>query len=260
MKNISLVAAIAGLGFFYTGVTLAEEQNPSPVPISVDLAFLFDRSGSFNDDLETFRTHAARLTNIEERATDLAVGLSSFVDAPCGDFGFRGDFGYQQEMALTKELTMLPKVLKTLYTLDGNDAPESQLEAMKQALTGQGVKVNRGVHSCEKAADIASSNMGWRSKTLKFLFVSTDSKFHQATDYGYPYATNSDEVIQAAQDLGARVFFLFSTDGKVVEPEADKIAQATGGAVSLLSSNSEHFADVVTQHVFHVIDSLEIQK
>jgi hypothetical protein len=223
------------------------QQNP--LPIAVDSVFLFDRSGSFSDDIDTFRQVSGSMTTeLSSRVTDLAIGLASFVDAPCYGFGSARDFGFAQDLSLTTDLGSLTSVLNGLSTLDGNDGPESQLEAMYQSLTGKGRVVNRGDASCRGIADIASSDTGWRRRTLKFMFVSTDSDFHKPTDAGYPYSSTADDVIKAALEQDVRIYFLYAAgDSSTPDSDAFRIAEATGGEVRKLSTDSREMPRLVLE-------------
>jgi len=242
---------LAAAALVLSAAPLAQAQD-GPVPISVDLSILFDRSGSFSDDLSTFRTVSRELTSrVAAQVDDLAVGLSTFIDAPCSGFGAGGEFGFKNEMSLTTDLPALERTLAGLRTFDGKDEPESQLEAMVQALTGKGLTVNRGDSGCRGTADIASSDMGWRSRTLKFLFVSTDSSFHKPTDAGYPYPSTADDVIAAANALGVRVYFLYA--GGTVDANATKIAQATDGEVRKLATDSANMDRVIEELVMEKV-------
>jgi hypothetical protein len=229
----------------------ASARSDDPLPITVDAAFLFDRSGSFGDDLDTFRGVADQLTDsLASRVTDLAVGVTSFVDAPCGNFGQSGDFGFQQNLNLTTDLAGLGRTLNSISVRNeaGKDTPESQLEAMQQALTGEGRIVNRGASSCHGVADIAESDLGWRKRTLKFLFVSTDSVFHKPTTADYPYPSDADSVIEAARAKEIRIYFLIAAGGSdEPDPDAYRIAEATGGEVRKLSADSRELPAMVEE-------------
>lgn len=228
------------------------QASDDAVPITVDLGILFDRSASFNDDIATFRSVSRQMTsNLSAQVDDLAVGLSSFVDAPCNGFGSSGEFGFSLDMSLTRDLSVLEHTLANLNAFDGLDYPESQLEAMVQALTGKGLTVNRGHASCRGVADIASSDMGWRKRSLKFLFVSTDSEFHTPLSAGYPYPSTADDVIAAANALGVSVYFLYA--GDEVDPNAVKIAEATDGEVRKLATNSAGIDQVIESLVMEKV-------
>jgi hypothetical protein len=244
---------------FFCETIPVELEMPLPTleeELGVDVVFVFDRSGSFYDDLATFQTQATTLTTrLGEDLDNLAVGLSSFVDAPCFGFGYGTDFGYELNLALTTELSMLNSVIDTLDIRSGSDGPESQLEAMYQALTGEGVSVTSG--SCAGVASIPPSDMEWRDRSISFLFMSTDADFHQPTDASYPYPHSATNVIDAALELGTRVYTLQSAG--TIDDDAYRIADATGGEVLELDSSSSELVSTVTEAVFNALANTEVQ-
>jgi hypothetical protein len=253
------------IAFFCETIPVTIEM-PLPTPedeLGVDIVFLFDRSGSFSDDLATFRNRANELTTaLGAEIANLGVGLTSFVDAPCDGFGSSGDFGYQMNLAITGTLSELATALGSIDIRSGADGPESQLEGMYQAITGEGHVVTRGAPGCRGVADIAPSDVGWRERALGFLFVSTDANFHRPTDLGssrniYPYPHTPEMVIDAAIDAGVRIFFLQA--GGATDAAAGTIAAATGGQVFTLSSNSAEIVASVTAGVFDALANTEIQ-
>jgi hypothetical protein len=225
-------------------VTLDGEDLPTTG--LVDVAFLFDVSASFADDLATFRTDATDLAERLEDAVgadDLALGLATFSDAPCLTFGFTGDYGYRLDRALSTALGTFSVAVGDLSIRNGNDLPESQLEALYQALVGPGVAIASG--PCA-SADIEPSDMGW-SGGRRFLFVSTDAVFHRPTDAAYPYPHGVDDVIAAAQEGSVVISFLQA--GGVADPAAAIIATATGGGVYPVGSASAGMAEAVVDAV-----------
>lgn len=221
--------------------------------LGVDLVFVFDRSGSFWDDLSTFQSKANELTAIlGSEILNLGVGLSSFVDAPCYDYGSVGDFGYEVNLPITTDLDSLSTVLYSLDIRSGNDEPESQLEALYQTLTGEGVTTSG---SCASAL-IPPSDIGWRSSSVGFMFLSTDASFHYPTGT-YPYPHDYGDVILAALDRGIQIFFLQAAG--LTDTSAYTIATETGGEVYNLTSDSSGMVEAVTSAVFESLANAEVR-
>jgi hypothetical protein len=228
--------------------------------IGVDLVFLFDRSGSFLNDLSMFRAKAAELTAaLSAELPDLRVGLASFIDAPCASFGSPGDFGYELNLALTYDLEALQSALAEIDIRGGSDLPESQLEAMYQAITGAGVvAMDSAYEACRNGvADIPPSDMGWQENRLRYLFVSTDATFHRPTDFGYPYPTDVDDVIEAALEHEIAIYLLQA--GGALDPDAHRLTTSTGGRVFTLSSDSREIVEAVTAAIVDTLTHARVE-
>lgn len=216
-------------------------------------------SGSFGDDLFTWQNNTEAIVNaLKTKISDLRVGLASFVDAPCSGFGYDGDYGYKLELPLTSNFTVFAEKVDNLTIYSGSDYPESQLEAMYQAITGEGVTCNG---TCENAT-INATIPGWGDGRIHLLVVSTDAAFHRPTDTGYdgtpyPYPANVTDVLEAANETGVSISFLFAGydydwDGNVTvndiyqtEPATGEIANATHGIVYTMSSNSSEIVEAL---------------
>lgn len=227
--------------------------DPGTGALGADVMWLVDLSGSFMDDLSTWKSQAEDIANaLASEVSDVRFGLSSFVDAPCSSFGSAGDYGYRLELSLTRNKSNFVAAVQALSLYDGNDWPESQLEAMYQAMTGEGREVTG---SCA-GATIPPSEPGWISGRLRFLLVSTDATFHRPSDSGYPYPTTPDDVIRVAKDMGVRIFFL---DGGGIDSEAARIASETGGSVYSVGSGSGEIVSAIRDALGSSIVSAEVK-
>ncbi len=228
--------------------------DPGSGELGADVMWLVDLSGSFDDDLANWRTQTRDIAGALQRVVpNLRVGLASFVDAPCGEFGFEGDYGYKLELALTDDVGALGERVDDLEIYNGWDEPESQLEAMYQAMTGAGRRVT--VSGCESAS-IPSSSPGWTSGRLRFLLVSTDAAFHTPADAGYPYPTTAADVIDTAKRLGVRIFFFNSGE---LDRSASDIAAATGGAVYDVGADSSELVNAIDEAVNGAVSRAEVR-
>lgn len=239
---------------------------PTTDEIGADIMVLFDRSGSLGDDRETFIMESGEIVDaLASSLPDLRIGLGSFVDAPCSDFGDldQGDFGYELNLPLSGGGTnrVTRRFRNALLDLDikvGGDRPEAQLEAIRQALTGDGLVVDATAFpDCAGVADIAPSDPGFESDRLRFLIVATDDSFHLPTDDGYPYPTSVADVIELALEQGVTIFFLDS--GGLTDMVADEIALATRGDVFELSAASEEVVAAVDDALSTAIGEVEVR-
>jgi hypothetical protein len=239
---------------------------PDPVvgEIGADVMFNVDLSGSFADDLSTFQTRASEvITALQSSMTDLRVGITSLVDAPCSSFGDLswGDYGHRLDLALTNDFDAFQATLDGLVTLNGADWPQDQLESMYQTMTGAGYVVDQGT-ACDDVADIEASTAGWSVERLRFLMHSTDATFHRPGDFGsggvpYPYARTVSEVIETAEETGTIIFILDSGGG--ADAAKVTIAEATGGDVFLLDASSSQIVEAVEQAAQSAVTRATVQ-
>jgi len=230
--------------------------DPETGELGGDFMILFDRSGSFNNDLATFRREVNDIElALADSFSNFRIGLGSFIDAPCLGFGRSADFGYELNLPISAP----GKLSETLDELDirsGADGPESQLEAMRQAMTGEGHIVDPDLFSsCSPVANIMATSPGWDESRVKFLLVSTDASFHRPTDPGYPYQTTVNDVINLASESKTTILFLNSGSSDFASTE---IANATGGTVSDLGSASEGIVSTLKSAVASTITSVEV--
>ncbi|WP_457629429.1 hypothetical protein [Oceanithermus sp.] len=239
-----LVVEIPRGGAVTQSVTV-ELPNPETGELAADVMWLVDLSGSFYDDLDNWRTQTQAIAEaLDAVVPNFRVALSSFVDAPCGDFGDpeSGDYGYRLELAFSDDIEAFSQKVDELAVASGLDEPESQLEAMYQAMTGAG----RSVSGDCAGASIPVTYPDWGSERLRFLLVSTDASFHTPEDLGYPYPTTAEDVIATAEREGVRIVFMNSGS---VDPAAETIAEATGGAVFDVGSDSAELVDAIREAV-----------
>jgi len=228
--------------------------DPESGELGADVMWLVDLSASFGDDLANWQAQTHAIADALQRVvSNLRVGLASFVDAPCGEFGGASDYGYKLELALTDDVAALGGRVDGLNIYNGWDDPESQLEAMYQAMTGAGRRVT--VSGCE-GASIPASDPGWGSERLRFLLVSTDAAFHTPADAGYPYPTSVADVIDTARRLGVRIVFFNSGE---LDPAAEEIAAATGGAIFNVGADSSELVDAIDAAVNGAVTHAEVR-
>ncbi|HAG85043.1 MAG TPA: hypothetical protein DCL61_28810 [Cyanobacteria bacterium UBA12227] len=136
-------------------------------PTKLDLVLLEDLSGSFFNDLPVLKSLVPNLvSSLTSMVPDTLFGVSSFVDKPVLPFGdqFSGDFLYRTDLGLTSDTALLQSSVNSLFTTDGSDLAEGQLEALLQI------------------AVRAKSEIGFRDDAFKVVVLSTDAIFHQAGD------------------------------------------------------------------------------
>ena len=201
----------------------------------VDIMFLVDVSGSYGDDLATFRTQSvAILSSFAEAGVDVQIGVSSFSDYPISPYGGGSDYAFRLNQPLTSNYSLVTTAINNLALLWGSDQPESQLEALFQ--TGE-------------------STTGWREDALPIIFLATDANFHNSDDeVAYP-GHGLNETVAKLIALGIKVFGLQS--GGVIE-DVIEIANLTDGSTFNLSGDSGEVVRAITDAITDVSTNFSV--
>ena len=164
----------------------------------VDVLFLFDTSARFDDDLPFFKADApAIMANIKAVNSNTRFALSTFRDFPLNSWGDIGDFVYRREIDLTWDTLLVENTIQSLSAAGGGDLPGSQLEAIYQSITGEGITYSTYVLP-------GGSRINFRPDAVKIIALWTDAEFHKPSDApDYPGASFT-EVIAAINSLGRR--------------------------------------------------------
>jgi Ca2+-binding RTX toxin-like protein len=145
----------------------AEEIEACP---PLDFIFLVDLSGSFSDDLFSFRAAAREIaSDLRSSNPDVRFAIASFVDLPVSPFGSAGDYLYRAELALTDDAAAFESALNGLSTLNGGDGPEAQWVGLWRAANGVGLSL--------------------REDSSRVIYMATDAPAHTASDYGLDETT-----------------------------------------------------------------------
>jgi hypothetical protein len=190
----------------------------------VDILFLVDVSGSYGDDLSTFRSTTNDLINgFSSFGANVEIALASFQDFPQIPYGSSVDYPYRLDQELTDNYDDVISALNNLSADGGGDEPESQLEAMYQA---------------------SQADTGWREGALPIIFLATDASFHDSdNEEGYPGAGFS-ETVSALNSRDIKIFGLQS--GGSID-DVNSIVDQTDGAAFTLSRDSAEIIAVVEE-------------
>jgi hypothetical protein len=176
--NESHAQLIAPIYFEKKGVCSCEGKD-------IDVVFLQDRSGSFQDDIATVDMI---LPGIESELALVAAharfGAAAFIDKDLAPFGGHGDYIYRFDLALGASAGgAYPGTAS-----GGADTKESQLDALMQ------VALN-------------SSSYGFAPTAFKYVVLMSDALYHRAGDCG-PHkctsgANNGDTAIDLREDYAS---------------------------------------------------------
>ena len=151
---------------------------------ALEMVLLEDLSGSFGDDVSTVRGLADDLiAAVSGLATDVELGLASFIDKPISPFGSTSDHEYQTELALTSDYDAWKAALDGLVLGSGSDGPESQLTGLMQTA-------------------LRTAEVGWSSDALKVVVLATDAVPHMAGDFVGVPSNDGDDVTDGPGDDG----------------------------------------------------------
>lgn len=195
---------------------------------SLDLVFIQDISGSFGDDLDTVNSIVDSLMNsITNKISDTRFGLTTFSDIPDEGKGYgnEGDSPFTLVLPLTSNKVALKQAYASLELEGGNDGPESQLIALRQACLAP---------------------LGYRANSKKVLLLLTDDNYHtNSEDSRYP---TEESVVQAINELGA--FTVFGVSDSATGRAYENLKNVLRGLTTIIGNSSQSLADAV-------IDGLE---
>jgi Ca2+-binding RTX toxin-like protein len=218
----------------------------------LDLVLLQDLSGSFSDDVVTVQGLVPNLvTAVLGLQPNTYFGVSSFVDKPLSPFGVAGDYVYQTDLALTGNATDFQNAVNGLIVRNGNDTPESQIEALMQL-------------------GLRPSEVGFRTGTFRAVVLATDAPFHLAGDAGSLPANNGDAVLDgggAGEDyptieqvraalIGQGIIPIFAVTAGNEATYQDLVAQLGFGTVVNLSSDSSDIVAAITAGITSITESV----
>lgn len=228
-------------------------------PAKLDVLLLIDVTSSFGDDLPNIRTLAPGLAQeIRAMVPDSRFGLATFADFPFEIYGSRlgGDYAYRLDQDLTSDIATWLGAVNAIKLKEGGDLPESQYEALFQAVTGAGLEIPLPAFQDGDFLDLGEiapgQNASFRADATKIIVLLTDTSFHQPGDtctfcpLPYPGA-GRDTAVAALQEAGVKVI---SVKAPGASTQMDDIAAATRGAVTSTASDSSDLAQ-------SVIDGLE---
>ncbi len=209
---------------------------------TVDLMFMVDVTGSYEDDIETFRRKASEIVMAARGfGADVKIGLASFSTIAnwtttyrCGFLGFYtctagggpDDYPYRLDLALTNDYQRFDEALdglRIVYSRYDNQL-ETQLDALFEVAQDKIVR--------------------WRPGALRLAFLATDEEFSEKDQWptfpGKEYA----ETVEQLKQRDIKVWGIPS--GGSLE-DVDRISSDTGGAQFPLARDSSEIVEALIQ-------------
>jgi hypothetical protein len=189
-----------------TGVTT------SPPVGGVDVIFIVDVTGSTSGIRPEYRAMIESLAAIYEAfAPASQYALTYFMDFPFSPYGSGSDVAYAIQTDFVATPAELQTPLDNLPDGNGADTPESQYTAVRQAITGSGVKLNAD-GDYNDAGEIAPTSLSYSSFNLNSYYLFTyPVDFHNSDEESNypvshstpvpPFNENADSACSRVQTL-----------------------------------------------------------
>ncbi|WP_428242231.1 hypothetical protein [Gynuella sp.] len=158
-----------------------------------DVILILDVTGSTGALLPNWQTKIITdfIAPLSLGSSGTRFALVSHRDFPYSPYGGSSDYGYRVEAPLDADTTDLITALDALSSSGGGDAPESQLEALRQAISGSGLDLNGDGDYLDKG-DIKPKLLGINPSTPQVLIFhfTYPLSFHNypAIEVNYPYS------------------------------------------------------------------------
>ncbi len=187
-----------------------------------DVVFLVDTTASMENEIATIR---ARLRDrivpaIRQAIPDSELAVTTFADFPVVNYGEPGkDEPFQLMVPRTANITLAQAAVDAITLGDGRDVPESQVEALFQLATGQGLSPY-----VPPSLGCPTGGLGYaclRPDALPVVLLFTDAEMHNGPGGVNPYDPGRlgvtphtfDEAMAQLNGLGAKVIGFDSGDG-----------------------------------------------
>ena len=259
----------ASVPVYITGNSLlwtTEELSFDVEYATADIAFVLDTTCSMSalasqvaSDFNNIAT--ALYTDIP----NLTFGVAVYQDYLYASYGSSGDAPFVLRRQQTDDISAVQSSLSSVSIAGGNDSPESSLEALYQAATGEGYDTNcNGTFNSgdvkpfvQNAADAFGGNesgtyisttsgggseggMGFREGVLPIIIYATDNELRDPDgSYGSPGGCNQDagmsDTVSALNDMGAVVIGVgvnVSSGSRVIS-QMETLATAVGSTADL---------------------------
>ena len=189
-----------------------------------DVAFLIDTTASMTQEIEQIRRDLRDriVPGIRAAIPDAQLAVATFADFPapvCG-YGELDDNPFRLVLPSTEDIPRVQSALNSLMLGNGRDEPESQVEALYQLATGEGL--GRYVPASFGCAAGGFGYPCFRTDALPVVIMVTDAPFHNGPRGAEPYDCRADldvephsynDAVTALDAGGIRAIGLYSGPG-----------------------------------------------
>ncbi len=185
--------------------------------LSADVFFLIDCTGSMRGEINNIQRGLTNtiVPGVMAQIPDVMFGVGALGDFPVEGFGAPGDAPFEMRRAITDDIGAVQSAIDGLPFWDGDDLPESQVEALYQVASAEGLEP-----FVPRAPGCARPGLGYpcfREGSQPVVVMVTDAPFHNGPGgvYSYegiaPRPHSFDDAVNAATDLGLRVIGISSS-------------------------------------------------
>lgn len=189
-----------------------------------DVVFLLDVTASMREELDEVkdRLQDRIAPAIDSAIPDAELAVATFADFPIrGLYGGDDDLPFELRLPMTDDITAVQAALGSISLGNGEDPPESQVEALYQLVTGEGREPY--VSASSGCPNGGTGYACFRSDALPVILLFTDAPFHNGPENAHPYdlrnfpgrvspATYS-EAVSELRRIDARVIGFDSGNG-----------------------------------------------
>ncbi|MBI5503130.1 MAG: hypothetical protein HY907_22990 [Deltaproteobacteria bacterium] len=153
-----------------------------------DLFLLIDASRTMTEEIDALQASMTStiLPELRARIPDIALGVGWFSDFAVDPYGEAGDRPFELLQTVTLDATSVQLAVNNLPSAAGGDSAGSQVEALYQSATGEGL----GSWVSPHAGPDCRGAPCFRSGAMPIVVLLTDGPFHNGAPggFGAPYA------------------------------------------------------------------------
>lgn len=204
---------------------------------NADIVFLIDATASMRQEIEQIRKRLRdRIApGINEAIPGARLGVATFADFPAGNYGDPAtDYPFRLHLRTSSELEQVQAAVDSIRLGNGMDEPESQVEALYQLATGEGI-------GAYVPASLGCPGGGrgyacFRDDALPVVLLFTDASFHEGPGGHSRYSPavlgltphSYADAVDALNGLGAKVIGFDSGPGSLAGNHLRALARDTG--------------------------------
>jgi hypothetical protein len=242
-----------------------------------DVVFAIDTTASMGQEIDEIRANLRNqiVPGIRTTIRDSQIGVTTFADFPEGSCGAAGDLPFRLVLPVTEDVGRVQSAVDSISLDNGSDEPESQVEALYQIATGEGVGT-----WVPASFGCPTGGFGYpcfRTDALPVVLLFTDAPFHNGPGGARPYADpracpiadasgahDYSEMTSVLEAAGIRVIGLYSGPSRedgfrhLEQLARDTNAMSVGGPLVFdIGQRGERLSESVVQAIATLADVVE---